>query len=211
MPVNERPNRGRGSRTPLISAVGIGLISGLKDAVGADGWNSAERSRRSSTVNMHTRAAADKVCKKSCRKGVRSNWAGPGYWARSQCGGTRPHCGPPVRYLRIALRDKTLPHCGGKRPHCGKNRPQCGVKIDRTAVRDDRTAVGKSTALRSESTALRSESTALIDRTAASAARHRPHCCARRTAAVAKARTGSRKASAEREVHASDWLKEDAH
>ena len=145
------------------------------------------------------------------RKGVRSNWAGPGYWARSQCGGTRPHCGPPVRYLRIALRDKTLPHCGGKRPHCGKNRPQCGVKIDRTAVRDDRTAVGKSTALRSESTALRSESTALIDRTAASAARHRPHCCARRTAAVAKARTGSRKASAEREVHASDWLKEDAH
>ena len=75
-----------------------------------------------------------------------------------------------VRYLRIALRDKTLPHCGGKRPHCGKNRPQCAVKIDRTAVRDDRTAVGKSTALRSESTALRSESTALIDRT------DRPHC-----------------------------------
>ena len=75
---------------------------------------------------------------------------------------------------------------------------------DRTAVKIDRSADGKSTALRSESTAL-------IDRTAASAARHRPHCCARRTAAVAKARTGSRKASAEREVHASDWLKEDAH
>ena len=51
------------------------------------------------------------------RTGVRSNWAGLGYWARSQCGGTRPHCGPPVRYnLRTALRDKTLPH-GGNRPH----------------------------------------------------------------------------------------------
>ena len=83
--------------------------------------------------------------------------------------GTRPHCGPPVRYLRIALRDKTLPHCGGKRPHCGKNRPQCGVKIDRTAVRDDRTAVGKSTALRSDSTALRRVRRD-IDRTAVRAA-----------------------------------------
>jgi hypothetical protein len=100
------------------------------------------------------------------RKGVRSNWAGLGYWARSQCGGTRPHCGPPVRYLRIALRDKTLPHCGGKRPHCGKNRPQCGVKIDRTAVRDDRT-VGR----KIDRTAVGIDRTAVgIDRT------DRPHC-----------------------------------
>jgi hypothetical protein len=43
--------------------------------------------------------------RRSRRKGVRSNWAGLGYWARSQCGGTRPHCGPPVRCLRTALRD----------------------------------------------------------------------------------------------------------
>ena len=70
------------------------------------------------------------------RKGFPSNWAGLGYWARSQCGGTRPQCGPPVRCFRPALGVdiKTLPHCGGKRPQCGKNRPQCGVKIDRSAV-----------------------------------------------------------------------------
>jgi hypothetical protein len=44
------------------------------------------------------------------RKGFPSNWAGLGYWARSQWGGTRPQCVPPVRCFRTALRDKTLPH-----------------------------------------------------------------------------------------------------
>jgi hypothetical protein len=39
------------------------------------------------------------------RMGVRSNWAGLGYWARSQCGGTRPHIAVPL--------------CGACGPHCG--------------------------------------------------------------------------------------------
>ena len=131
------------------------------------------------------------------RKGVRSNWAGLGYWAsrtaRHLCGLNRPHCSCALRGETNAVRG---------------NRAQCDVKIVRTAfissaVRE-RSALF-SCALRSEkdrtahrTAAVRTAHCALSCRTAVRSARSAHSLPAVRAAlrAVAKARTGSRKAMA---------------
>jgi hypothetical protein len=165
-----------------ISGIGMSISSGFQVCKPATIFAhdvSRKRERSPAASLQYVKASTrHKRARDSTRKGVRSNWAGLGYWAsrtaRHLCGLNRPHCSCALRGETNAVRG---------------NRAQCGVKIDRTAFFSS--AVRERSAL--FSCALRSEKDRTAHRTAAL---RTAHCALSGRTAVRSARSAARSTKA---------------